>query len=223
MTNRIALVDDNTYESLLTARALENMGFEVVELVSDWSKFEARMKENQPEALVLSLDSHTVHAIILAERARVLNPNIGLIFITSIPDLRLVGIAENELPHGVQVILKSSITDLQTIKDCIHRSINDSTSRNKVRWVNDRDVIEVSAFASALLTLTAVQIETLRLLALGSSNAEIAKIRVVTEKAVEHTITRILQSLSIASNPSHNARVLLSREYYRWVSVSNKF
>ena len=223
MTNRIALVDDNTYESLLTARALENMGFEVVELVSDWSKFEARMKENQPEALVLSLDSHAVHSVILAERARVLNPNIGLIFITSIPDLRLVGIAENELPHGVQVILKSSITDLQTIKDCIHRSINDSTSRNKVRWVNDRDVIEVSAFASALLTLTAVQIETLRLLALGSSNAEIAKIRVVTEKAVEHTITRILQSLSIASNPSHNARVLLSREYYRWVSVSNKF
>lgn len=223
MTNRIALVDDNTYESLLTARALENMGFEVVELVSDWSKFEARMKENQPEALVLSLDSHAVHSVILAERARVLNPNIGLIFITSIPDLRLVGIAENELPHGVQVILKSSITDLQTIKDCIHRSITDSTSRNKVRWVNDRELIEVSAFASALLTLTAVQIETLRLLALGSSNAEIAKIRVVTEKAVEHTITRILQSLSIASNPSHNARVLLSREYYRWVSVSNKF
>ena len=54
-----------------------------------------------------------------------------------------------------------------------------------------------------------------------ASNAEIARIRLVTEKAVEHTITRILQSLSIAGNPRHNARVLLSREYYRWASVSS--
>ncbi len=53
-----------------------------------------------------------------------------------------------------------------------------------------------------------------------SEDAEVARIRFVTEKAVEHTITRILQALKITTNPLNNSRVLLSREYYRWVDVA---
>ncbi len=222
MSIRIALIDENKYESLLTSCALENIGIDVIDLVNDWTKVEVSIKENKPEVLVISIDSHAIHAVVVAEKARTLNPNLGLVFLTSTPDLRLIGISEKELPHGVQVILKSSVTDLHVLIDGIHRSIDDIKSRNKVRWVNGTTFTEESAFASAMHTLTAVQIETLRLVALGSSNAEIARIRLVTEKAVEHTITRILQALSIAANPRHNARVLLTREYYRFVTVSSQ-
>lgn len=221
MAIRIVLIDDNRYESLLTACTLEKIGIEVIESVNDWSHVEKTLKENAPDALVLSLDSRAVHAVVISEKARQINPNLGLVFLTSTPDLRLVGISEKELPHGVQVILKSSVTDLHVLLDGIHRSLDDLKNRNKVRWVNGDTFTDESAFASSLHALTAVQIETLRLVALGSSNAEIARIRLVTEKAVEHTITRILQSLSISGNPRHNARVLLSREYYRWASVSS--
>lgn len=222
MSIRIALIDENKYESLLTSCALENIGIDVIDLVNDWTKVEVSIKENKPEVLVISLDSHAIHAVVVAEKARTLNPNLGLVLLTSTPDLRLIGISEKELPHGVQVILKSSVTDLHVLIDGIHRSIDDIKSRNKVCWVNGTTFTEESAFASVMHTLTAVQIETLRLVALGSSNAEIARIRLVTEKAVEHTITRILQALSIAANPRHNARVLLTREYYRFVTVSSQ-
>ena len=222
MAIRIALVDDNKYEALLTACALGNIGIEVIDVVNDWSKVEATIKENKLDALVLSLDSRAVHAVVVAEKARTLNPNLGLVFLTSTPDLRLVGISEKELPHGVQVILKSSVTDLHVLLDGIHRSLDDLKNRNKVRWVNGDTFTDDSAFASNLHALTAVQIETLRLVALGSSNAEIARIRLVTEKAVEHTITRLLLALTISTNPRNNARVMLSREFYRWVAVSNE-
>ena len=222
MAIRIALVDQNKYESLLTACTLEKIGIEVIECVNDWSQIEVSIKENMPDALVLSLDSRAVHAVVVAEKARTLNPNLGLVFLTSTPDLRLIGISEKELPHGVQVILKSSVTDLHVLVDGIHRSIDDLKNRNKTRWVSGATFTDESAFATVLHSLTAVQIETLRLVAIGSSNAEIARIRSVTEKAAEHTITRILQALSIATNPRHNARVLLSREYYRWVGVSDE-
>ncbi len=222
MAIRIVLVDENKYESLLTTCALENIGIEVTDLVNNWFKVEAAIKESKPAALVISLDTNAMHAVVMAEKARAINPELGLVFLTSTPDLRLVGISEKELPHGVQVILKSCVTDLHVLVDGIHRSIDDLINRNKTRWVSGVTFTNELAFTSILHSLTAVQIETLRLVALGGSNAEIARIRLVTEKAVEHTITRILQSLKISTNPRHNARVLLSREYYRWVGVSDE-
>lgn len=222
MSIRIGLIDENIFQSILTASALGNIGFEVVDVVNDWSRAIESIMQNKPDALILSIDSHADHAIVIAEMARTLNPSLGLVFLSTTPDLRLVGISEKELPYGVQVILKSSVTSLHVLIDGIGRSLEDLKNRNKMRWVSGDTFTDESKFASVLHSLTAVQIETLRLVALGSSNAEIARIRLVTEKAVEHTITRILVALSIASNPRHNARVLLSREYYRWVNVTSK-
>ena len=222
MNIRISLVDENKYESLLTACALGSIGIKVIDLVNDWFSAIESIKEHKPDALLLSLDSNADHAVVIAEGARMQNPNLGLVFLTTTPDLRLVGISEKELPYGVQVILKSSVTDLQVLVAGVNKSLEDVMGRSKMRWINSSTFTDESKFVSALYSLTAVQIETLRLVALGSSNAEIARIRLVTEKAVEHTITRILVALSIKSNPRHNARVLLSREYYRWVSVTSQ-
>lgn len=217
---RIALIDENKYVSLLTACSLENIGIEVCSVLNDWSEVESALVADKPDALLLSLDSNSLEAVVLAEKARKIDPHLGLVFLTSAPDLRLIGISEKELPHGVQVILKGSVIDLHVLVDGVHRSIQDLKNREKTRWVRGATFTNDSAFTTVLHSLTTVQIETLRLVALGSSNSEIARIRLVTEKAVEHTITRILQALSISANPSRNARVLLSREYYRWVSVS---
>ncbi len=222
MTIRILLVDENHYESLLTESALRSLGIEVADVVHNFSKVAGVLAHESPEVLIITMDADAIKAVVVAEKARIKNPNIGLVFLTHAPDLRLVGISEKELPSGVQVILKSSVTDLHVLVDAIHRSIDDITSRGKLRWVAGATFTDNEAFASILQSLTHVQIETLRLVAMGSSNSEIARIRLVTEKAVEHTITRILQALSIVSNPRHNARVLLSREYYRWIGVSGE-
>ncbi len=112
--------------------------------------------------------------------------------------------------------------DLHVLVDAIHRSIEDLITRSKVRWVTGTTFTSDNPFQSSLQKLTSVQLETLRLVAIGGSNAEIARIRTVTEKAVEHTITRILQALDITTNPRHNARVLLVREYYRFVNVAKQ-
>ena len=219
---RILLVDENKYESLLTKCALIDLGFEVTDVVNNYSDTQAAVEKAQPEVLVISMDADAVHSIISADKAREKNPELGLVFLTHTPDLRLIGLSEKELPSGVQVVLKSSVTKLHVLSDAVHRSIEDLKIRAKVRWVNGASFTQSEAFTSVLQTLTEVQIQTLRLVAMGSSNSDIARKRMVTEKAVEHTITRILQALSITANSNHNARVLLSREYYRWVGVARE-
>lgn len=222
MPLRIVLADANIYESLLAKSALLDLGVDVAAVTSDFTQVQAAITKNDPDVLIISMDADAIKAVVIAEKARSKNPDLGLVFLTHTPDLRLLGISEKELPHGVQVILKSSVIDLHVLTDAIHRSVDDLKSRSKTRWVSGASFTDETAFASVLHALTEVQIETLRLIALGSSNAEIARIRMVTEKAVEHTITRTLQALSIGPNPRHNARVLLSREYYRWVGVADE-
>ena len=62
--------------------------------------------------------------------------------------------------------------------------------------------------------LTDSQLETMRLIARGLSNAEIAKIRGVNEKSVEQTISRLIANLHLPSGPDKNQRVQISRLYF---------
>jgi len=222
VTIQILLVDENLYESLLTATTLRSLGIQISDVINSLTEVTAALKNFSIDVLVISLDTDAKMALAIAEKARQYHPEIGLVFLTQSPDLRLVEISEKELPTGVQVILKNSVINLHVLVDAIHRSKDDLKSGNRFRWVTGATLTNDEAFTSPLKSLTQVQIETLRLVAIGNSNSEIAKIRLVTEKAVEHTITRILQALSIGSNPSRNARVLLSREYYRWVRVPSE-
>ena len=58
------------------------------------------------------------------------------------------------------------------------------------------------------------QIETLKLLAQGLSNAEIAKKRFVTEKAVEVTIARLAKKFDVAYDAALNQRVVLANKVF---------
>ena len=61
--------------------------------------------------------------------------------------------------------------------------------------------------------LTHVQRNTLRMVAEGLSNSEIARINFVSEKAVEQMVGRIAHSFSITQVPTRNMRVLLTLAY----------
>lgn len=63
--------------------------------------------------------------------------------------------------------------------------------------------------------MTDSQLETMRLIAQGHSNAEIAKIRGVSEKSIEQTISRLVANLDIPKTGKGNQRVQISKLYFR--------
>jgi DNA-binding NarL/FixJ family response regulator len=67
--------------------------------------------------------------------------------------------------------------------------------------------------------LTNIQVETLRLVAKGLTNAEIGRIRFVSEKAVEQIVSRIAQVLNVQPDRTKNMRVLLVREFFSWIGA----
>jgi DNA-binding NarL/FixJ family response regulator len=217
---RIALIDENKYESLLISNALLKQGIEITHLLHSFINLPKLLEDSLPDVVIISIGEDAIDEVSKAEKIRSKHPQMGLVFLSSTPDLRLLGISEKDLPQGVQVIFKKSVTDMHVLSRAIHDAADHSKIKLSLAWVTGNSFTDDSTFASDLTSLTHVQIETLRLVAQGNSNAEIAKIRFVTEKAVEHSITRLLSGLNIMTNSHSNSRVLLAREYYRWVKVS---
>jgi DNA-binding NarL/FixJ family response regulator len=83
---------------------------------------------------------------------------------------------------------------------------------SKTGWIANQ-------WSAALSSLTDIQVETLRLLAQGLSNSDIGKVRFVSEKSVEQTITRIAQHLNVVHEKGRNMRVILATEYFKWIGT----
>ena len=70
-----------------------------------------------------------------------------------------------------------------------------------------------------LAHLTDAQVQTLRLVADGFTNAQIGRVRYTSEKAVEQIISRTAQVLEIYPDRNRNMRVQLVNEYYKWLGA----
>jgi DNA-binding NarL/FixJ family response regulator len=157
--------------------------------------------------------------VALARSLRKDKTNLGIILMTSCPDLRLLGLKEEDIPLGSKIILKKSIADLLVIKDSIKLSINSLTTKEKMAWVDSHGSLHENAFTSVLSDFTDIQIETLRLLATGLSNAEIGRTRFVSEKSVEQIVARIAQHFNFLPDRTKNLRVLITGEYFKWLGA----
>jgi DNA-binding NarL/FixJ family response regulator len=70
--------------------------------------------------------------------------------------------------------------------------------------------------SSPLSVLTKLQLETLKLIAQGHSNSEIAKLRKSTVRAVELLVSRIYDALGLSNEDSHGSqRVKAARIYIK--------
>jgi DNA-binding NarL/FixJ family response regulator len=136
-------------------------------------------------------------------------PTLGVVILTDTPDLRLYGIRQTELPLGTQLIEKSAMSDLRELRSAIEIANKPNV---KTGWIANQ-------WNSALASLTDIQMETLRLRAMGLSNSDIGRTRFVSEKSVEQTITRIAQHLNVVHEKGRNMRVILASEYFRWIGA----
>ena len=150
---------------------------------------------------------------------RKLNPALGIVITTACPDIRLLGITAKDLPIGSVLILKKSISNLEIIATSIRKAMEVAESKSPAAWVDSHGSPHENPFASVLSSMTDTQIETLRLVATGLSNAEIGRVRFVSEKSVEQIVARIAGHFAIAPDRTRNLRVLIAGHYYKWIGA----
>ena len=202
MGRSVLLVEDDSLMRTALAAGLSHHGLDVT-AVGDARSAMTAFATTSPDVAVLDLHLGTgPTGIDLAVGMRERAPDVGLVLLTSFTDPRLLRTSLDSIPAGMLYLVKQSVDDLSLLVAAIESAAAAAHS---------------PAAAAPRSPLTAAQADTLRLLAAGLSNSEIARVRVVTEATVEKTIARTAQALGIPHEGTVNQRVALARTYFRLI------
>jgi DNA-binding NarL/FixJ family response regulator len=199
---KLLIVEDESMMSHALATSLKNFGLAEIETANSASTAMQLFRSFQPNVCLLDIELRVgPTGIDVSHAMRRLNPNVGIVFLTSLADPRLVDSKIPELPEGSTYLMKSAVKNIEEIVDSL-KSVqpgNPKTSKSKV----DQNFLD----------LTNTQFEIMRLIAQGNSNIEISKIRVTTVKSTENAIARLAKKMGIPNSTSASQRVLIARRY----------
>lgn len=200
--HKVLLVEDDTFTRTTLTATLQFLGFTVVASVADAESAMSVVRSRHIDVLVTDLDlGPGPSGIDIAFGVRSLYEKTGIVVLTSFSDPRLLSSSIKSAPEFSTYVVKQSLSNVEILSEAIKGSLTFTTTQPSV--------------SSEMIDLTNAQIETLRLLSYGLSNAEIARVRVVTEKSVEQTIARTAKRLQIESSGALNQRVALSRAFFQ--------
>ena len=219
MTFRVLVINDDAFELATVSAALRLHTINVIGEANNLAVAENLFRSLQPEVLVIDIQFDGQEAISLVKKLRKLNPTLGIVITTACPDIRLLGITAKDLPIGSVLILKKSISNLEIIATSIRKAMEVAESKSPAAWVDSHGSPHENPFASVLSSMTDTQVETLRLVATGLSNAEIGRVRFVSEKSVEQIVARIAGHFAITPDRTRNLRVLIAGHYYKWIGA----
>ena len=199
---RVLLLEDEALLRLTLASTLPDETMSVVGAFGDAKSAVAAAAETPFDVLVTDLDlmqGPGPNGIVVANVVRRAHPEAGVVLLTSYADPRLIGAKLNQVPERTEYLRKQDVLEIEMLRAAIRRSVRRSFDADE---------------AVPAVELTDTQIETMRLVAQGLSNAEIARQRVVTERAVEMSIYRIARNLGYSADATQNTRALIVRAYY---------
>jgi DNA-binding NarL/FixJ family response regulator len=209
---------DDAFELSTMAAALKMHGINVIGEARKESSAVLLMRSMQPNVLLIDMHSSNEHSIAIATAIRKESPEIGVVILVACADLRLLGELSCNIPTGAKVVIKKSMNNVAALCDLISESriFNPESS---VTWVNGNVSVHEKALEKLISHLTDLQIDTLRLVANGLTNAEIGRIRFVSEKAIEQMVSRIALILDVQPDKTKNLRVQLVGEYLKWIGA----
>lgn len=194
--------------SLLSDVVTEH-GF-TVRTAGDVSQAKREIEEFDPDVLLLDVNlGDGPSGLHLAHALRVSRPDIAILVFTSQPDDVSEGGDMQRLPPGVGYLRKHRVTDEAQLIDALENVLRDQAPADHAPPV----AADVFAFLGANGS------RTLRLLAEGYDNDEIARRSGVSRKTVERWIEQVYRDLGIDTRGSLNPRVAAARQFFFAVGV----
>ncbi len=204
---RVMVVEDDSFMRSMVISALQMQDMDVVAESQSASFAMKTASLIRPDIAILDLNLGSgPTGIDLAIALRGVLPRIGIVLLTSYEDPRLHRPNLPQLPAGSIYMKKGDVSKVEILIKAVNKALDYSVKRGKI-------VDTEPARKSELASFTDVQIETMRLVAQGLSNAQIASTRNVSEKSVEQTISRLAAIFGIKSNKEKNQRVEITNRY----------
>jgi DNA-binding NarL/FixJ family response regulator len=198
---RVLVVDDEPLVRGLLGEALTSLGHRVG-LAAGAAEARAVARDLDPDVALIDLDlGPGPNGFDLELSLRAHHPALRTVFLTNLSSPHAVGRRSRDVPADAAYLLKSSIADSAALADAIRR-----TGRGEGGSIRD-DL----ATHGPVTGLSTAQLEVLRLVADGLSNAEIAERRGTSERAVRMLIARTFRVLGVdGTRPADRVRAALA-------------
>lgn len=202
----ILVVEDDPLLRNLLASKLAAEGF-LVATAANASEAKSQAKKVDPDLAVLDIELGDGPSGL--ELARILSSQqsgIAFVFLTNLPEPKLLGFDSKEIPKSAAYLQKGRMLDPKLLGDAIEAAL-----REKVGAEFRHDKTANHAFSS----LSRSQLAVMRSLAQGLSPNQIAEQRGTTVRAVRNLLARALQSAGLGDHPEGNARAIAIREFLK--------
>jgi DNA-binding NarL/FixJ family response regulator len=191
------------------SKSLDAAGFSIISVADTAPIAMKTLRETNPDCSLIDIELGTgPNGIDIARAFRKLKPSIGIVFLTSIVDPRLIDLKGLELPEGSIYLSKSFVSDTSEISESLHESM---------RLAKDKSSPCIIRYPKSQLQLTNGQFELIRLIADGLSNKEIARKKFVTLKSTENSIARLAKKLDLKDTNTNSQRVLIAKRYFQMI------
>lgn len=188
----------------LLSDVLERAGFVIVS-VSTAADARRAAAAFDPDGLVLDVDlGPGPNGFDVADALLASYPHLGVLFLTHLPDARFAGRDLASLPPAAGYVRKERLSEPGVLVASVDSALRGAAVAQP-RDDQDPD--------RPMGSLTATQIEVLRMIAQGMSNRQIADARSTSVQAVVRTITRAMQAIGAPDSLDGNARVVAARRY----------
>lgn len=204
---RILIVDDDEFTRFLLTRALASFGYDDVEACDGVVSALAAADAARPAAAVLDLDMGPgPNGVDLGHALRKRFPDIALILLTSFEDPRLLG-GVGSLPVGTIYLTKRAVGNDEILPRAMDVVLASPCADANARMGE--------GYAKPL-SLSDNQVDIMRLVAEGHSNAEIGRRLHLTERGVAKAVSRLVKQLGLDPGSDGNVRVLITQAYFQY-------
>ncbi len=201
---RVLIVEDEPLTRVLLTQAISAANYSVVGAARNASDAIAMSASVSPDVLLVDIDlGDGPNGVDVVFALRQTSPSVGVVFLTSLSDIRLARPGITNPPRNAVYLPKSNLDSFELLVEQIESAFNRG----------QEDLSGVVPYPELRVGFTDSQLELMRLLCEGFSNVEIAHRRFTTVKSTENAISRLAKQLDIPYSSATNQRVLISQKY----------
>jgi DNA-binding NarL/FixJ family response regulator len=204
---RIAIAEDSGLFRSSLALLLRSLGAEVTVSVASGAELLAAIRVSPPEVVILDIrmpPSFSDEGIRAAHEIRGLQPDIGILVLSTYAESSYASQLLETVPSGVGYLLKDNVTDADALMESLERV---AAGETVVDPAIVRRLLGRKRKPTVLDTLNERETAVLRQMAEGRSNLGIAKELYLSARTVETHVTNVFTKLGLTPSDTENNRV----------------
>ena len=211
----VLVIEDEALTRTLISKVISAADFKLVGTAQNAMEAMRLFRTFKPQVVVTDIDLGAgPTGLDIATAISKISPTTGIVFVSSIEDVRTIRPNLPAAPATSQYLNKADVSNVQILIEVIHNAFEAALTGPTSKAKDESPEMSKEPF-------TDLQMELMRLISSGMSNVAIAAARFTTVKSTENAISRLAKKLGIPTDDKSNQRVLIAKYFFKLSKVQH--